>query len=392
MRRISYHTMHAVAILASLTCVLIVTPTMSASTANEAVISYANSIQGYNLVTFGGANLGTNSKVDASVAVRGNLYIGSGSEIAREGSLYSSSSSSLSLYVGGQLSIGSDVKIQNGYVSTPNQSGWTRQTGVGNNQVRFNGGGGWLNLDNSKDSNRAANPGTNSASPNWAWQDLQTTLAAASKTLASVTSTAAIIRTGQTLSVSVPSGSTGVVVVTLDMNLFKGNLYDINGDGVWDQNNERISEIKIDVPSDVNLVINVVNAKSDSALFQVNVNGGANNDQLLWNIVPSTTTGTQAITLLGNNATQFYGSILAPMVDLTLGDNTKVYGQVVANSYTQGSNALLTYNGGFNSVVFSPVPEPQTWGLMMVGAGVFVLGLKSWRDRKRKQMVASQIA
>ncbi|RRK01499.1 PEP-CTERM sorting domain-containing protein [Opitutaceae bacterium TAV4] len=391
MRRISYHTMHAVASLATLTCALIVAPTIRASTANEAIVNYASAIQGYNLVTFGNTSMGGNSKTDSAVAVGGNFTLGSGSEIARKDALYPQSSSALTLYVGGQLALQGESKLRNGYASTPGMAGSWTDVSPNSNQIKFMAGGQILNLENSKDPNRSLNPGTNGASPNWAWNDLQSTFAAASKTLAAVTATASIIVTDQTLSVSVPSGVTGVVTVTLDANLFVGNQY----------NGQTVSSVRIDVPDDVNLVINVTNAAGRTVIAAsgVNVHEGTNNDHLLWNILPGSLTDTsttvQSATLLGSNSSQFYGSILAPLVDLNVGNATKIYGQIVANSYTQGQGGELYYNGAFTaapSVAFSPVPEPQTWGMMMVGAGAFVLGLKSWRDRKRKQAAACPVA
>ncbi len=82
---------------------------------------------------------------------------------------------------------------------------------------------------------------------------------------------------------------------------------------------------------------------------------------------------------LGNGG-QFYGSVLAPHINLSNANNTSINGQIVAASLSY-SNAEL------HDTAFTPVgvlvPEPSTYALW--GAGLCALGFSArrWRERRK---------
>jgi choice-of-anchor A domain-containing protein len=134
------------------------------------------------------------------------------------------------------------------------------------------------------------------------------------------------------------------------------------------------ANIQINVPQDMVYVINVINADGKT-LFGgngMNFNSGQNNDKLLWNIVADNDPGTSRTVALGTN---FYGSILAPMIDLTNGsggEQNYVNGQVVAASYTH-QGAEVHHVKFTTPASFSAVPEPATWSVFgLAGCGVMM--------------------
>jgi choice-of-anchor A domain-containing protein len=145
------------------------------------------------------------------------------------------------------------------------------------------------------------------------------------------------------------------VIFTLDASKLSGNSY----------NGQSISNIAINVPTDVNYVINVINLGTNTTLFSgASFNSGSNDNQLLWNFEGSGTVN------LGSGS--WYGSILAPSATVTNNGNTTENGQVVANAFTD-NNTELHYQG-FTAVAVV-VPEPMTfalWGVALCGAAIVV--------------------
>jgi choice-of-anchor A domain-containing protein len=203
-------------------------------------------------------------------------------------------------------------------------------------------------------------------------------LSNASATLASSAATGAIGISGQTLTFT--SSGSGVTVFNLDASKIVNGTYDLNNDGIYDANTERLSNIQANLNADQYFVVNVLNATSadgSKVLFEGvgNFNSGSNNQQLLWNIIPDANSGTSDILTLGTN---FYGSILAPLVDV---QSTGYYlnGQLISQSFTQ-SGAEVHYANGYTApVAFSPVPEPSTYAV--IASALCALGF-FWHRRR----------
>ncbi len=335
-----------------------------ASARAQAVVNAVNSFdqltRNYNLITFGNASLTQYGDTEGPIAVRGNLFLDGGS-IAEQPQKFGVTSDP-TLYVGGQLTMRNTVHLQSGFASLPNLTGnWTWDAV----QERLVGGGGTLSTSNTSHPLGNTNPRNNPGPQNWNWNSLQLGLVAVSNTLLNATATGQISVSNNTLRFSAPTSQTsGVVVYTLDMNMLSGNRY----------NGQSFSNIGVDVPANMNYIINVINA-GGRTLFGtgsgINFNNGSGYERLLWNIAPTT-----GQVYLGNGG-QFYGSVLAPNVDLNNTGNTAITGQIVARSYDH-ANAELHYLG-FSSAV---VPEPSTYGMILLGGGGAVLAFVRWRRRK----------
>lgn len=328
----------------------------------EAVNTFDQLIRNYNLITFGDASFKQYGDTEGPIAVRGNLYLDGGSIAAHPHKF--GVTNDPTLYVGGQLTMRNTVNLESGFASLPNLTGnWTWDA----TQKRLVGGGGTLSTSNTSHPLGAANPRNNPGPQNWDWNSLELSLIAVSQTLLNAPATGQISVVNNTLRFSAPTDQTsGVVVYTLDMNLLSGNKY----------NGQSFSNIGIDVPENMNFIINVINA-GGRTLFGtgngINFNNGTGYERLLWNIAP-----TNGEVFLGNGG-QFYGSVLAPTIDLNNKSNTAVTGQIVARSYDH-SGAELHYIG-FDSAV---VPEPSTYGLILLGAGGTVLGLVRHLRRRKE--------
>jgi len=339
----------------------------------QALATFDNAVRDYNVITFGNLTL-NGTHTDAGIAVGGNLSIG-GSVLAMQ----STSGSNPSLYVNGQISLTGNSQLNNGYASTPNLSNaltWTYNPGNNQYQRALTNGSNSLAY-NTSDAQAYVDPRTVAAPAGWNWSSMQSSLVSASATLAAATATGTIGISGQTLTFT--SSASGVVVFNLDASRICNGIYDLNGDNCFDQNTERISDIKVDLAADQYFVINLLNATSSDGsktLFDGvnNFNQGTNNQQLLWNIIPDANTSTPDILALGTN---FYGAILAPLVDIQ-SNNHYLNGQTVAASLTQTSAEIhqLSYQVPVN---FSAVPEPGTY----VAIATALCGLAFiWRRRQ----------
>lgn len=328
----------------------------------QALAAYDYYTRNYNVVTFGNLTL-NGTHTDGGIAVGGNLTVSNGAIIAMQDS--PSIGSDPSLYVNGQITLAGNAQINRGFVSTPNLSNsltWTYDPQNNQNQRSLTNGTYTLSY-NTQDAQAYVDPRTIAAPSGWNWATAQSALINASSTLANATANGSASIAGQTLTFT--SNGSGIVVFNLDASKIVNGIYDINGDGFFDQNNERISNIQANLAADQYFVVNVLNATSadgSKVLFDGvnNFNAGTNNDQLLWNIIPDSNSGTADILTLGTN---FYGSILAPLVDVN-SNNRYLNGQFVGNSLVQTS-AEIHYADGYTAPVsFSPVPEPSTYAII----------------------------
>ncbi|MBX3735754.1 MAG: choice-of-anchor A family protein [Candidatus Didemnitutus sp.] len=333
----------------------------------QALAAYDYYTRNYNVVTFGNLSL-NGTHTDGGIAVGGNLTVSNGSIIAMQDS--PSIGSDPSLYVNGQIILAGNAQFNRGYAATPNLSNsltWTYDPQNNQNQRALTNGTYTLSY-NTSDAQAYVDPRTLSAPAGWNWSTAQSALIDASATLAAATVNGTATIAGQTLTFT--SNSSGVVVFNIDASKIVNGIYDINNDGFYDQNNERLSNIQANLNADQYFVVNVTNATSadgSKILFDGvnNFNSGTNNDHLLWNIIPDGNSGTADILNLGTN---FYGSILAPLVDVQ-SNNRYLNGQFVGNSLTQTS-AEIHYAGGYSAPVsFSPVPEPSAYAVLIAVLG-----------------------
>lgn len=323
----------------------------------QAVVDFQSLTRNYNLITLGNATL-TNTHTDGAVAVMGNLTLRNGTDLVLHGQTLNSSDPAV--YVNGQISLQNDSKLLNGYIYAPNLNSSTNwNSNPGQRWLESSSGKMWVNSNHAYAS---TNPRNTPAPTGWDLASTTSQLAAVSSTLGAAASTGTINFSNNSIQLNT-SLTSGVVIFNVDAS----QLASISN-----------TNIQINVPSDMVYVINVHNAAGQT-LFGGggnNGNAGQNNDQLLWNILPDSDPNTSNSVNLGAN---FYGSILAPLVDIN-SDGRYVNGQVVANNYTQNS-AEIHYVKFDAPIVFTPVPEPQTWGLFGVAGCAFLM---FWRRRARR--------
>lgn len=360
------------AVRALLLCAVVLSVGLStqlrAQTVSEqALAAYDYYSRNYNVVTFGNLSL-NGTHTDGGIAVGGNLTVNNGAIMAMQDS--PSIGSDPALYVNGQITLAGNAQFNRGYAATPNLSNsltWTYDPGNNQNQRALTNGTYTLSY-NTTDAQAYVDPRTVSGPAGWNWSTAQSALIDASATLAAATVNGTATIQGQTLTFT--SNGSGVVVFNIDANKIVNGIYDINNDGFFDQNTERLSNIQANLNADQYFVVNVRNATSTDGskiLFDGvnNFNGGTNNEHLLWNIIPDANTGTADILNLGTN---FYGSILAPLVDVQ-SNNRYLNGQFVGNSLTQTSAEIHYANGYSAPVSFSPVPEPSAYAVVIAVLG-----------------------
>ena len=337
-----------------------------AADAQQAVASFDQLTQGYNMISFGNASFGGNyGDTQGALAVNGNLTMQGTGQIAEHAG---AGAGKPSLYVTGELNLdpGQYTRLKNGYAYLPNATGtWNSST-----QELTKSNGGVYSAINSSDPLSSTDPRSTQGSAPWDWAALNSSLVGVSNALAAAATTGTIGVSGQNMTFNTNGQTTGVAVFTLDGNDFSGTIFDADGDNVFDQNNENISNFAVNVPADMVYVINVINFGGKTLLGGINANnGGESNERLLWNIVPSN--GNTGTVTLGKDGSYLNGSVLAPLVDIKNGQGTAPVGQIVAGSYTHNGGEL--HYADFSSpVAFSPVPEPGTWGMFGV-AGCAVM-------------------
>ncbi|MCF3648518.1 choice-of-anchor A family protein [Synoicihabitans lomoniglobus] len=361
---------------------------LRAQTAVEQSISQLDGLlRNYNLISLGNATFSGSQDTHGGMAISGDLFIGSGTAIAQRPDLFQPGSDP-SLYVGGQLTTNGTFHLDSGHASLPNLAGGWTYTPV--DQRLSNGSGGVLSSANAYgqgDALAALDPRTNAVPENWDWTALSNGFTGISTTIATASATGSLALDSGSLTFSANGITEGVVVFDLDMNLFSGRIFDANGNGDFDFNTEKIDNIVINVPDDVVFAVNVRNGTNGSAIFGpsgsgVNFNAGTNMDQLLWNITPDADPLTVDSILLGGGAS-FFGTVLAPLVNVGNSGNVAPNGQIVAANYTQSSHAELHYVGFDSPISFSAVPEPSAWGLSAMALGAVVVWTRSRRVRSR---------
>jgi choice-of-anchor A domain-containing protein len=331
------------------------------ASAEQQVVAFDQLTQGYNLISFGNTTFGGNyGDTQGAIAVNGNLTMHGSGQIAEHAG---AGAGKPSLYVTGQLNLdaGQYTRLKNGYAYLPNASGtWNSST-----KQLTKSNGGVYSAVNSNHPLSSTDPRSTQGQAPWNWAALNSSLVNVSNALAASASTGTIGVSGQNMTFNTNGQTSGVAVFTLDGNAFKGSIFDANGDGVFDQNNERISNFSINIPSDMVYVINVVNFGGKTLLDGINANNaGASNERLLWNIIPSN--GNTGTVTLGKAGSYFNGSVLAPLVDIKNNQGTAPVGQIIAGSYTHNGGELHYADFG-TPVSFSVVPEPGTWGVFGVG-------------------------
>jgi choice-of-anchor A domain-containing protein len=311
---------------------------------------------GYNLVTFGEATLGSGSVTEGGMAVGGDLTVlGGTAKIANSGW----TAPTPSLYVGGALSLTAKTVLESGDASAAdagNASNWTWYVNKKGTVHELQGVADSSDLLQLKTS--TTDPLTNAWTPTTG-SAADFSSIAAGLAAADATGTISVGNNGD-LTFTPPADVTGgPVYFDLDASLLNaaGDSYD----------GSAFSTIKINVPTGIDYIINLVGAASDQTLFSgVNFNSGTNDNQLLWNFADATGTVTLA------NSKTFYGAILAPRA--AIADNAAaVSGQVVAASLNQmsgGTGQKLEFSAF--TVLVPECPAFAWWALGLCAAGVVV--------------------
>lgn len=325
----------------------------------QAVVKFDTLVREYNVITSGNLNL-NNTHTDGSIAVGGNLNLTGNNVLAMHANKIGPNPS---IYLNGQINISGNSYLNNGYVYAPNLNSGTTYTDGGQRSLK---NGGTLSYNTNHASSYVA-PG-DAPAPGWGLSSTFQELVMVSNSLAASAPTGTINFSNNQIVLST-SLTSGVAV----FNVNASQLANVSG-----------MNIQIDVPSNMVYVINVLNAGGQTLFGGNNNNGnaGQNNDQLLWNIVPDSNPSTPSSIKLGAN---FYGSILAPLIDLNNtanGNNRYVNGQIVAANYTH-TGAEIHHVHFDTSVIFTPVPEPGTWGLFgIAGCAVMMLCRRPSRGRR----------
>lgn len=325
-------------------------PSTQAQVVAQAVVNFDTLVRNYNVITFGNTTLGSGyGDTHGPLAVQGTLTVNGGS-IAQGGNFPVTSDPTL--YVSGGIVATGTVQVAAGYAAIPSGTAGTWNS---TQKSLTLSNGGVLSSINSSATNAANDPRTNSAPSNWSWSSIQSSATSISNSLANATATGTVSVVGQTLTFS-SGGATGVTVFNFNAALLSGNTY----------NGQMFSSVAFDGLSTGVFAVNVNNLANGQTLFGngVNFNFANGYEHLLWNLIPSGGAGSTAS--LGNGG-QFYGSVLAPLVNLSNANNTAVNGQVVAASYTH-SGAEIHYTGfDASGISFSAVPEPSTYAIAAVG-------------------------
>jgi len=337
----------------------------------QGVTQYDSLIGNYNLITFGDAYIHNYGDTEGALAVGKNLYIDGGVIASKQ----TSASSSPTLYVGGTLKQTNSKKFGNPHDNLVDSAGKELQLKSGFSSVgNFAGAAAPTSWHNVK-----ANTLTSWVNPT----KEQTAFSNISSSLASAGTTGAIKVVGQALTFT-PTITNGVAIFNLDMSLMNGNYY----------NQFYFSSVSFNIASGTTYVVNVLNGNGKTLFDSTSINfSGSGYDNLLWNIVDTKGTTNDNITF---GSSEFYGSILASTYTVYNSSNTKINGQIVANSiyydYKGCQSANELHFTGFDVNIpegdLPPTPEPSTYGL--IGA-VFCLGFAGF-SRWSKQRATAKAA
>lgn len=352
----------SVAVLAA----FIALPIHAAQTVGQAIASYDSLIGNYNLITFGNATIRNYGDTNGGLAIGGNLYI-SGGVIANTASI--GSSTSPTLYVGGGLyqANGSNYSKQNGNL-------------VDSNGIELKLNSGFSSVKSFGSVSAPSSWGNVSASSLSSWVNPTTKkseFSSISSTLASASVTGSIAVSNNSLRFS-SSVTNGVAVFDLNANYLTGNYY----------NSSYFSSISFDVSSSTTIVINVINGDGKTLFDSSSINftgSSSTYDSLLWNIVDDTSSSNDSITF---GTGEFYGSILASTYTVYNSSNTKLDGQIVADSIVYNNQC-----GSANELHYTPfeppsedlppTPEPSTYGLIGAAACLAIVGLRRWHKERK---------
>lgn len=341
---------------------------------------FDQTVGNYNLVTYGNATMNNFGDVEGGLEIGGNLSIG-GAAIATKltSTAVKNSTTTPTLYVKGTLTDTSSnsIKLNNGFAALPGvpSSGYTWNTST---DLLKKGSTTVLSEINSSSPTADVDPRTKNPNVNFSTQE--THMTQVSQSLATATATGTITVSGGNLKFNAPVNSSGVVFFDLNMNLLSGHKY----------NGVNFSNIEIDVPTDIDFVVNVENASGKTLFgegYGINFNSGTGDSRLLWNIEGGSLAHPGTITI--GNGGAFYGSILAADYNVYDESNTFINGQVYADSFigsTYGSSGCDAGSGtemhflGFDSDL-PPAPEPSTYGL----AGAALLGGLVFLRRKARR-------
>lgn len=150
---------------------------------------------------------------------------------------------------------------------------------------------------------------------------------------------------GKDLTAYVPDGSALVINLTVDSNTFAFNKFTANY--------RAESQLAPEYATDAN--------------------------RILWNVIFDSSTPISANSLITPSNIPIFGSFLAPKG--TIVGNGTIFGQVIANSFTQNNVEL---HQALFAVDMALVPEPSTIAL---GMGTLALGFVFWRRRQQRQQL-----
>lgn len=324
-------------------------------TAGLAVAGFASDAGSYNLIALGGgASFSNYTQTQGGLAVDGNLSV-SGGELATD----ATSSGDPTLYVTGTLTLSGTTKLETGYASLPGETS-AQYTWDATTRALTSSAG---KLTAVAATGYAADNPLQNPGPNFNFGTVISQMTEASTSLASaaVDGTISVSSSSLTFTPNATPAAGSTVIFQLDASKISGSTY----------NSQSFTKVTIDVPTDVNYVINVINAPSSFTLFGsgVTMKSGTNDSQLLWNIE-----GTTTVTLGGG---KFFGSILAPSATVDNG-GALVSGQVVADAFNDSGKAL-----DFTAFDSAAVVAPEPAGYALCGAGLCGLAIIAGR-RLRK--------
>jgi choice-of-anchor A domain-containing protein len=361
---------------AAATLLLLAASVHAQTTVAAALSNFGSEVRNYNLVTLSttaGSSLGVSTQ--GPLAIRGNLTL-SGGTIASQSSLFGLDGDP-TLFVGGTLALNGTTTLGSGYASiaTANASNFTWNAST--HDLSANNSSGDLNTTSAQgsESNSGLNPLGSPAPANWSWTGVANALSTDSYHLSVATTTGTISVSGGSLTFTPNATPTAgsMVVFSLNDSLFKGSTY----------NGSAVNSLIIDIPDDVDYVINVVSATNASVPFLNGLtfaNGPNDASNIFWNFE-----GTGNVTL---GSTAFYGTILAPDVTLST-DSTvaTVDGQIAAESFSDSQSQLGFTE--FDQAVL--LPESGSWGIGGIGLCVLAIAAR-WYPAGSRKSIATALA